>query len=162
MKKILYLFLALLLPGLIFVFLKYAGKNEFVVPVYHDKGVIDPPSDCNISYPSPYIIPDSVRSLLNSDQELNAIIFTDGKLDVAKIKTALKDELGDNAINVINAIEITGQSSGILRECIFLLNDPFQSVLVSKEGIIRGYYDLSDRDEMDRLRVELKILLKKY
>jgi protein SCO1 len=35
-------------------------------------------------------------------------------------------------------------------------------VLVDKEGVIRGYYDGTDRKEVDRLLVEIKVLLNNY
>ena len=49
-----------------------------------------------------------------------------------------------------------------LRKCTFILDGSNQAVLFERNGSIRGYYDLRKRDEVDRLRVELKILLKKY
>src|SRR5258708_3823686 len=59
-RKILYLFLALVLPGLIFIFLKRFGKNEFAIPVYYEENVDSLNNACNTRYPSPYRIPDSV------------------------------------------------------------------------------------------------------
>jgi hypothetical protein len=45
---------------------------------------------------------------------------------------------------------------------VFLLEGPRQAVLIDSQRRIRGFYDLRNRDEVDRLRVELKILLEKY
>ncbi|MBY0433089.1 MAG: hypothetical protein K2U26_03165, partial [Cyclobacteriaceae bacterium] len=73
MKKLLYLFLALALPGLIFVFLKMAGRNEFNIPVYYETGVTDSP--CGITYPSPYSVPDSVRKRLGNEGRVMIVFF---------------------------------------------------------------------------------------
>ncbi len=40
--------------------------------------------------------------------------------------------------------------------------DVQQTVLTDKEGRIRGYYQASDREDMDRLITELNILIQKY
>jgi hypothetical protein len=42
-KKIIYLLIALCLPALIFVFLKFFGKNQFDIPVYFKDGVEEAP-----------------------------------------------------------------------------------------------------------------------
>jgi hypothetical protein len=34
--------------------------------------------------------------------------------------------------------------------------------IVDNQNRIRGYYDATDRDEVDRLIVEIKIILKQY
>jgi hypothetical protein len=49
-----------------------------------------------------------------------------------------------------------------LKDCVFFLKEPYNSVLIDDQKRIRGYYKLGDRAEMDRLEVELKILLKEY
>jgi len=47
-------------------------------------------------------------------------------------------------------------------DCDLLLQKPLSIVLVDDQRRIRGYYDPQHRDEVDRLIVEMKILLKKY
>ena len=53
-KKIIVLFLALLLPVAIFIFLKSFGKNEFEVkPMFQD--AVNQPTDCSsFKYQTPY------------------------------------------------------------------------------------------------------------
>ena len=46
--------------------------------------------------------------------------------------------------------------------CDLLLQKPWTTVLLDDQRRIRGYYDPNAREEVDRLIVELKILLKKY
>src|SRR6185436_14560156 len=64
-KKILYLFIALLLPILIFLFLKYFGKNEFDIPVYYEKGVEDSlATKCGAKIDQQYYLSDSSMASL--------------------------------------------------------------------------------------------------
>ena len=46
--------------------------------------------------------------------------------------------------------------------CIFFIKKPYNAVLVDEENRIRGYYAVDNREEMDRLILEMQILLKKY
>ncbi len=174
MKKVLYLFLALLLPGLIFVFLKYAGKNEFTVPIFYDQGVklpegcgfgpLDSAKDFSIAGSDPFTVSPKLRAMWEMNHEVNVVVFSTAGLDFNKIKLAIDEEMGKDAVwlKETNSLTIDVSGLSIVKKCEFLVNDPFQSVLIDKEGRIRGYYDLRKRDEVDRLRVELKILLKKY
>jgi hypothetical protein len=63
-KKIIILFLGLALPGLVFVFLKMFGKNQFDVPLLHEQGVTDVDTSCLYDYPVPYTVPDSILQKL--------------------------------------------------------------------------------------------------
>lgn len=160
-KKILYLFLALLLPALIFVFLKYAGRNEFNIPVYYIKGVEVPPTDCTQTYGVPYLVPDLPWNF--SQHAANVLVFPAEGFDVQRLKKRIDDEFGTGAVRMVDgAVGMSSDSIQLVKNCIFLLNDPSHSVLIDQEDRIRGYYDLRLREEEDRLRVELKILLKKY
>jgi hypothetical protein len=169
LKKSLYLFLALLLPGLIFVFLKYAGKNEFAVPIYYENGV-DMPADCGIpdsmtfTFPGLYTIGHGSMIAWKMDRKVNLLVFPSDKLDFTKIKSSLDDEMGKNIVWIGKVDDLVSDTTGLsqMKKCIFLVKEPFQSVLFDDEGRIRGYYDLRSLKEIDRLRVELKILLKKY
>ena len=170
MKKVLYLFLALLLPGLIFVFLKYQGKNEFTVPIFYEEGITIPggcgfPDSMRVfSFDKPGRIDSALRILWKMDKEVNVLVFPDAKLDFNKIKIAIDEEMGEDQVWFYEANSLTRDMQGLewLKKCEFLMKDPFQSALIDKQGRIRGYYDLRKRDEVDKLRVELKILLKKY
>jgi protein SCO1/2 len=165
LKKKLYLFLALLLPALLFVFLKYAGKNEFNIPVYYETGVAGVSTECGSSYPVPYLLPDSVqRGLGTGNREANILVFFKPGLDFNKLKSRMEDEFGLEEVAILEFCNSTEDSLNCVRlkKCVFLLNDPWETVLVDSKGRIRGYYDLISREEQDRLRVELKVLLKKY
>ncbi|HRI80539.1 MAG TPA: hypothetical protein PLR06_13485 [Cyclobacteriaceae bacterium] len=160
MKKTLYLFLALLLPGLIFVFLKLAGKNEFVIPVYYEEKVSDSVNRCGLQYNVPYHIPDSVWKGNENILRANLFVFSEKDFVGDKIAADLEDELG---AGMVNWIRVPGDPNENEKwKCVFLVSDPWQVVLVDDKGRIRGYYDPRLREELDKLRVELKILLKKY
>jgi protein SCO1/2 len=161
LKKIFYLFLALLLPALVFVFLKYAGKNEFNIPVYFEQGVDKVPAGCDRTYPAPYLL-DENSWIGHARGDANVIVFPDAGTDFARIDAALRNEFGKAVTIEEGCNRVDSSSCDELRRCTFILESPNQAVLFERNGSIRGYYDLTKRDELDRLRVELKILLKKY
>jgi len=49
-----------------------------------------------------------------------------------------------------------------VKMCLFLMPEELSVVLLDGEGRIRGQYDGSSLEDMDRLMVEMKIILKKY
>jgi hypothetical protein len=85
-------------------------------------------------------------------------------LDFARLQSVLAGEFGEGNVGLKQALLQAGDSAtcGRWKKCVFLVNEPWQAVLLDQDKRIRGYYDLRNRDEEDRLRVELKILLKKY
>lgn len=163
MKKLLYLFLALLLPGLIFVFLKYGGSNRFDIPVYYDDGV-ELPHPCSQPNSGPYTVPDSVWRRIGGRKAGNVVIFFEKAIKAAEIGKAVQDEISNTRISISDGMTFSKDSIGRAhwRSCSFIMKAPWQTVLFDSLGRIRGYYDLRSRDEIDRLRVELKILLEQY
>ena len=155
MKKILYLFLALLLPGLIFVFLKFAGRNEFNIPVYYEEGVGTVPTDCGLTYPAPY----RVKTILTG---ASVVMFPSAEPE-SGVGDRLSAEFSPSRLDILIAEnQWPADSLKWAKKCYYLANDPYNTVLIDSIGAIRGYYDVRLRDEEDRLRVELKILLKQY
>ena len=76
--KALFLFLALILPVCIFLFLKFFGRNDFEFnPLFSDA---PPPGDANcLPVTTPYLVPDSVTSQLSiGNDSLVVIAFNDG------------------------------------------------------------------------------------
>lgn len=49
-----------------------------------------------------------------------------------------------------------------VKKCVFFMKADSDVVVLDKERRIRGYYVGSSREDVDRLIVELKIMLKKY
>jgi hypothetical protein len=175
-KKFLYLFLALALPGLIFLFLKKFGKNEFKVQTYFEEG-LKPDSICNVSSIGPYQVPDSIISKIgfNRTKAIRVAItypfVKDDLTEVGRIKS--KYAMDSVEILIISGVPNNPKSEipitffdfnnfGNVVWCWLRVAEPFSVVVLDNENKIRGYYDGSKRDEMDRLDMELSILLKKY
>lgn len=160
-KKNIFLFLALVLPILIFVFLRLFGKNEFVVkPLFTEMNSEVPEGCFAVSFP--YHVSDSVMRQLNvGEDSLVLVLFgeltEEGKIQVNRVM----DEISKDGIQMIRYPAL-GTKVLQWKRCIFLLKEPFDLVLVDKSGLIRGQYTSSDREEIDRLLMELTIILKKY
>jgi len=149
MKKII-LFVALPLPVLVFIFLKFFGKNEFEIPVYWSEGVNV--AGCDVR-PGPYTLPDSTLFAWGWKGETATLIVLDEdpvKQNLARV--ADQFEPGDYATLKASNVPV----------CLLLAGDSSKVVLVDSERRIRGYYTLTSRKETDRLAVELSILLKQY
>jgi hypothetical protein len=154
--KFLLLFLALLVPALIFIFLKKFGRNEFDVPPLFQETVAAPPDCESYNYTIPYIVTDSVLTKLGwSPDSLN--LFVVGNTWV-KAGARVLDEFGLGGFVVH---EISAEQRSIAR-CGLLLQPPASLAMVDGTGAIRGLYNLGDREDVDRLIVEMKIMLVRY
>ncbi|MBN8575549.1 MAG: hypothetical protein J0L66_01340 [Cytophagales bacterium] len=155
-KKVMFLLVALLLPGLIFLFLKKFGKNEFSIPVYYQtEAPVAPAGDCG-TYSFPYRIADSIKAQIFSGANPKPVlVVADTSAVLVKHVTHVAQQL--NSLFVVKYGADTRWLS-----CAFFLNPPWTAVLIDTEGQIRGYYAPTTREEADRLLVELKILLKQY
>jgi hypothetical protein len=175
-KKFIYLFLALALPGLIFVFLKKFGKNEFTIPVYFEMG-IEPDSICSMHVEGTYEVPDSILTRLGLDIDATAkvtVIYPFVKDDLSEVVRVV-DKYMASGINAVVVSGIQNNPESKLRRvflnynefgptvyCLLRVDEPWSVVLLDQQNKIRGFYDGSRRDEMDRLDTELSILLKQY
>jgi len=158
MKKTALLFLALLFPAVIFVFLKFFGKNEFDVPLLHADGVGQVPGNCaKYNYAKPYVVPDSIFSKFNFSGKLLMLNFGSSAAKLEKIVSKFADA-GLQSIASADANMLTAET----KDCVLLIQNPATIVLIDDRRQIRGYYDGSDRDEIDRLEAEVIILLKQY
>ena len=161
-KKILYLFIALLLPVLVFLFLKYFGKNEFDIPVYYEKGVEDSlTSKCGVKINEQYFVSDSAMMTLKWNH--GVILVTDvNESELKALDQVIKEKgFADVHVFLLSNFSQTEKLTEF-KKCVLFLRKPWNAVLIDSQKRIRGYYKIGDRDEMDRLEVELKILLKKY
>jgi protein SCO1/2 len=156
-RKLIYLFLALLLPGLIFVFLRKFGKNEFNIPVYYEAGVEGTSGTCG-PYLAPYKVADSVLQIIGKANS-PILVVTDTSAEVKRNLTHLKSEFGDTFSLTTSEADARWL---FWVDCVFLLQKPWTAVLIDAQGRIRGYYAPASREEADRLMVELRILLKQY
>lgn len=161
-RKALYLFLALILPGLVFLFLKYFGKNEFAVEPLFVKEAPAPVAGCG-TITLPYSLSDSViKPLFRERDSLSLILF--GALTSNTMESQWKrvqQELIETPVQFLHYAD-TSVATQTLSQCTFLLREPFDAVLVDRRGVIRGQYNLADREDADRLITEVIIILKKY
>lgn len=155
-KKAILLILALLLPSVIFVFLKMFGRNEFRVPPLYATEVRVSENCAGSQYTAPYFVADSVMRRLDfGGDSLLCVSFGEKTSGLARVMEAY----GSSGVG---SGKITLGKVSFIRECIFLLSEPFDLALVDKKGSIRGQYDMDDREDVDRLMTELAIILKKY
>lgn len=163
-RKFIYLFLALLFPGLIFLFLKKFGKNEFAIPTYYQRGVDSLNAICETHYAQPYQLPDSVLQMEGWEgKPASLFLFQKGVLANKEFKRML-DSFDQKEFQVVM---VDSQKMGEAlfarwSSCVFMVRAPRNVVLVDSEKKIRGYYSIGSREEADRLILEMEILLKKY
>jgi hypothetical protein len=153
-----YLFLALLLPICVFLFLRFFGKNEFTVePLFYKKG---PEATCfPISYP--YTIPDSVTTRFPMENDsLLLLYFGDRNEESVRQRNRAQQAFATYPIKSVDADN--SETSNYRKKCIFLLKEPSDLVLLDRKGTIRGQYVSADREDVDRLITEVTIILKKY
>jgi hypothetical protein len=156
-KKILYLFLALALPVLVFLFLKYFGKNEFDIPVYYTEGIGDSAVICKIKSKGQYYVSDSVLNKWNWKKGTAILVSAVPEKETNELNEFVKEAQFDG----LQLLSLSDNEKN-LKDCVLFLREPWNAVLIDAQKRIRGYYKIGYRDEMDRLEVELKILLKKY
>lgn len=160
-KKILLLSLALILPVFIFIFLKIFGRNEFQVPVMHQESTIAPSADCDFQYATPYRVPDSVFTTAGlTGKDSLYVFYFDPVLNTAMKRVSV--EFAGAPVKVVSPDAFPRKDHRFLRECLLLMTQGTSVALADHKHRIRGYYNGTDLEEVDRLIVEIKIILKKY
>jgi hypothetical protein len=157
-KQVILLSIALLMPVAVFLFLKGFGKNEFqVVPMFTNTMPQVSP-DCETQIRLPYVIPkgELEESAMSIDSVACVAFFNSNERNrLSRVAEQYKSyPLEIYTFN--NATALTK------KRCIFLLQEPFDVALVDNKGRIRGQYNTSKREEIDRLITELAIIFKKY
>lgn len=174
MRKGLLLFLALLLPVIIFLFLHFFGKNEFDVPVLYQTAE-DLPVNCEIEGALPYVVKSDKVDVSAGAVVLFSSGLSNEMLDDALFQLSrLQDEFGTDAPRVIvlhkSGDELVGIENEIVldvldyehqQQCVFL-TESNRIVLIDTEAHIRGLYPDASLKEIDRLILELKIIFKQY
>ena len=202
-KGVLKLFLmlvTLVVPVIIFLFLKGFGVNHYTVPVFYAQGIPRDTSECqpgdqthvinlsNYTFNSTgknsqtsfnrklSVIDIDVQSVIPLDKPgypLNRVADQfSGQNDVQFILIRMEPESGHEKQSSMrerfkyiygNKAEL----SSFARCELVLLDfpdkigvDTRRFVLVDQHGRIRGYYPVSDFEEIDRMIVEMKIILK--
>jgi len=160
-RKSIFLFLALILPICIFLFLKFFGKNEFAVqPLYVDV-YPEVQEGCAAANMLPYYIPDSIRVQLPLKKDsLVIVLFGTLNNESWNQMQRVKEEITHDPVKLLPVP--SSDRALFWMTCIFFLKQPYDLVLVDRRGAIRGQYVSGDREQVDRLLTELTIILKKY
>ena len=160
-RKNLYLFIALLLPICVFIFLKMFGKNEFAVaPLFVDVMPEIQPGCTAVTIP--YHTPDSIVQKLDfKNDSLVLISFGEPNQEGVNQLKRVDEQHQTDRVHQLH-IPSSDYRYTTWKNCIFFLKEPFDLVLVDRKGVIRGQYTSNDLDEMDRLITEITIILKKY
>jgi hypothetical protein len=158
-KKVIFLFLALLLPVFVFLFLKFFGKNEFAVQPLYTEVSPEIQQGCS-AVAIPYHVPDSMMRKLTADNDSLVLVWF-GKLSLAGNKQYNRIE-AFYAKDPVNQLILEDASADEIMKCVFFLKPPFDVVLLDINGTIRGQYKSNDREDIDRLKIEIDIILKKY
>lgn len=175
--KLILLVLALALPIGIFLFLKFFGKNEFAVEPLYTTG-ISVPDGCPLPAAGAYAIPERILNRLSWSERDSLTLFLfaskeNGKANWERIQDRFLDrelrrvwvQIDSNSLDfepIGKAIFISPDSLKIFNTCFFFLKEPYNLLLVDNKRRIRGNYVLNNREEIDRLLLEAKIILKKY
>ncbi len=184
MKKLVFLFLALLLPVLIFLFLKSFGKNEFEVPVLFTDSVEVSQACSSFSYATPYTLNDSILTTLawNKTDSFTVVILMDSVkkntherlIQAGRLTTAFAQQpLSVVLVQVqpvqppvsvlVRTVQVSEYEFEVIRNCVLLLVPDQDAVVVDARHRIRGQYNLLKREDADRMIMqELNILFKRY
>ena len=187
-KKSIFLFLLIALPVIIFLFLKFFGRNEFTIPVYYEQGLGDSlTTPCLDKAKEQYTIKspllgagsihvvhfermdgpvlktrleelERVQDVFSNDDDIQLNTFLNGS------SISLKDITDYNRrIQFVEQFWKINQLDSIswaeLKYCgTAMSNLDNRVVLVDQQKRIRGYYNILERSETDRLILELRIL----
>ncbi len=186
LTKAVILFAALLLPVLIFVFLKMFGNNEFDIPVYNHTEISEEVNCDDVTTPhvvhilktkSAVITPNQVANIYHiynpttgsklvmrglmkvkdRMEGLEAVIHSISQSDISVSTTELTEQYQIGGI--WKMYQTDSQSFNDFINCELMITGQESLVLVDQKGVIRGYYDGEDGEETDRLILESKILL---
>ncbi|WP_184498413.1 SCO family protein [Algoriphagus iocasae] len=203
----------LLIPVLIFMFLKGFGSNTYDIPIYYQKGTQNPFKECAVSDTTQHYIPDF--TFINQDGQPAGKADMEGKITIVdffftscpsicpvmseemeRVNDMFRDEPRVQILSI--SIDPEFDTPEILKEyaerhhaesgkwdflsgdklttyelarCGFVIpaldgqgipdnfvhSDKF--TLVDEQGRIRGYYSGTNREDVDLLMLETKILL---
>ncbi len=175
LKKVLFLIAALIIPSLVYVFLRGFGNNKFEIPVYYSEGIKI--EGCSSDVDKAHLV-----NFENYELEGAQLFYFPQWVDneafyqqckriqkkpyhvsfTAIADTTLQSKLGNTLVvsdeahlyNIANCSLVLGQEIAITSPMYNKL------VLVDAQKRIRGYYDGADLEDMDRLDIELDILSK--
>ena len=158
-KKGFILLFSLLFPIIVFLFLKFCGQNEYELPVYN--------SSCS------EIIDEFIINDFNGKNNIRIVDVRMAENDILVdnyiAKLGVKDEIEvitlSNKLRNLNWLNIVVDRILIerLSECV--QNEYFDKsfiLLLDKQDRVRGHFYSADRKDIERLDVEIDILLLEY
>lgn len=186
-KKALLLFLTIGFPVVIFLFLKGFGDNQYLIPVLYEQGLGDSLSTpCLDKKKEQYVVNNELvpqgmkiihfermdgpvlKTRLEELERVQDVFFNDESVTlntfVNSASIAVKDiQDYDKRIQFLDGFwkrsELDSTSWANFKYCAMAMTDlDNRVVLVDKQNRIRGYYNILERDETDRLILELRIL----
>jgi hypothetical protein len=162
-------------PIAVVFFLKFFGSNKFDLPVYHQsgfeweiKGCDNMPPPHIVSYP---ILLDNnlsnkkamiIGSFQNDRTTTNNLLRIKHVIDSTQTQMMVLHDLDIVLPENQPDLNFVGLEPDLLTKfinCQLLLRTPDEFVLIDDNKKIRGYYNLSNQEEVERLIVEIKILL---
>lgn len=175
--KVFFLVVALIVPSLIYMFLKGFGDNKFEIPIFYKDGITI--EGCDIQKSSTHLVDFEAYTLQGEQLFYFPKWVNDNEFyrqcDRIKSKhpylvfTAIADSSNYKIIgnillvsdeqhlfDVANCSLVLGQDTAILEPIYNRL------VLVDRKKRVRGYYNGNELEEMDRLDVELDILKREF
>lgn len=187
-KKSLFLFLLLILPILIFLFLKGFGRNEFTIPVYYEQGLGDSLSTPCLDrakrqyYVNSNLVEEGKLKVIHFER-IDGPLTLFRLEELERVQDVFGEDPEVALITSVNTASMTVQEIEDYRNRV-LFEDSFwerqaldsmawaklkycdmamsnldnRVVLLDKQNRIRGYYNIAERDETDRLILELRIL----
>lgn len=187
-KKSIFLFLLIALPVMIFLFLKLFGRNEFMIPVYYEQGLGDSlTTPCLDKAREQYTIKnpllaegsihvvhfermdgpvlktrleelERVQDVFYNDELIQLTTFLNGSSITSKDVTDYNQRIQFQE-QFWKIRQLDSLAWAELKYCgTAMSNLDNRVVLVDQQKRIRGYYNILERSETDRLILELRIL----
>jgi len=172
LRKVLFLIAALVVPSLIYIFLRGFGNNKFEIPIFYEDGVSI--EGCNTSS-SAHLVQFENYTLhgaqlfyfpqwVNDDEfyrQCNRIREKQPNVIFTAIADSTNYTVFGNLLMVSDEAHLyeIANCSLVLGQEVAISNPIYnQLVLVDAKKRIRGYFNGNELEDMDRLDVELDIL----
>ena len=152
MKKVSILLTALVVPVLVVFFLRQFGKNRFDIPVLYQDNLSEWPADCEKPEVLPFYVSDSLAA--GSSGKPVLVLFGEPP---AEARLRLPQEVDTGVVRII-PLEVSNETL----TCRFGASRSAGAVLIDSSRRVRGVYHRLDRDETDKIIMEIKILLNDY
>ena len=156
-KKTIILLVGLVLPVGIFLFLKIFGENKFdVQPLFQTELPAEIKGCGEVTVP--YTLPAEIVQEFSTKESMVSVVLVGSELERL---SRVQDQFGSDPVSIMRVEAGASRGGKSLKDCVFLLTAPYDVVLLDQQGVIRGQYSSDDRNEVDRLILEISIMLNK-